>query len=123
MSPPGGNVLVVEDDNSLRTAIERLLQTAGMTCRTYTSAEELLMDGTTDDAACVVCDLKLPAMSGLDLLATLRSRGAAIPLILITAHDSPALREQAVREGAQGYLAKPFRGTALLAAVASAISG
>ena len=62
----------------------------------------------------------LPAMSGLDMLAEMRARGGWPPLVLVTAHDRPGLREEAVRRGAAGYLAKPFHGTSLVAALESA---
>jgi FixJ family two-component response regulator len=117
----GRKVLVVEDDDSMREAIERLLGAGGYATTTYTSAEALLADGANTSAACVVSDLKLPAMSGLELLDELRARGGWPPFILITAHDTPSLREEAVRHGAAAYLAKPFRGTALLATVNAVI--
>jgi len=118
---PGRNVLVVEDDNSVREAIERLLKTADFGCTAYATAEALLEAGIAQGAACVISDLKLPAMSGLELLAELRARGASAPLILITAHDTPELRARAARQGVSAYLAKPFRGTELLAAIEAAI--
>ena len=110
-------ILVVEDDDSLRPALERLLNTAGWRTVTYASAEALLVDPAAEDAACVVCDLKLPAMSGFDFLAEWRAPGGRPPVILITAYDAPGLSEEAARRGAAGYLAKPFRGTALLEAI------
>ena len=122
MKASGSKVLLVEDDDSMREAIERLLGAAGFECAAYASAETMLADSTGVDAACVVSDLKLPAMSGLELLAELRTRGWKSPLILITAHDAPGLREEALRRGASSYLAKPFRGTALLEAVSAAVA-
>jgi FixJ family two-component response regulator len=117
----GGTVLVVDDDDSMREAIERLLNAAGFGCAAYASADALLARGVDQASACVICDLRLPGMSGLALLATLRERGIALPFILITAHDSPGLRQEAMRCGAAAYLAKPFRGTTLLQAVRGAI--
>jgi FixJ family two-component response regulator len=114
-------VLVVEDDDSLRPALERLLHAAGFQVAAYASAEALLANGAAEGAACVVSDLKLPALSGLGLLAELRARGGGPPLILMTAYDAPGLREEAARRGAAAYLTKPFRGTALLAAINAAI--
>jgi FixJ family two-component response regulator len=109
---------VVEDDDSVRQAFERLLCTANFEARTFASAEALLERGAAlKNAACVVCDLILPAMSGLELLAELRARGSRTPFILITAHDAPGQREEAVRRGAGAYLVKPFRGTTLLDAI------
>jgi FixJ family two-component response regulator len=110
-------VLVVEDDDGMREAFERLLAAAGYECSAFTSAEELLARGVDPRDICVVCDLKLPAMSGLELLDESRARGGWPPLILITAHDTPDLRAEALKRGASAYLAKPFRGTALLDAV------
>src|SRR3981189_1998041 len=106
-----GKVLVVEDDQSMREAIDTLLDAAAIASVMYESAEALLADGgSADAAACVVRDLKLPGMAGLELLCELRARGARSPVILITAHDSPALRAEAARQGVAAYLAKPFLG-------------
>jgi FixJ family two-component response regulator len=118
-TPP--KVLLVEDDESLRGAIERLLGLAGFSPVAYASAEALLAGGVGETANCVVSDLRLPAMSGLELLAELRARGWRAPLVLITAYDEPGLAEEATRRGAAGYLVKPFHGTTLLAAVRAAI--
>jgi len=117
----GGAVLVVEDDDSMREAIERLLSAAGFRCTAYASADALLARGVDEDSACVISDLRLPGMSGLELLATLRERDISLPFILITAHDAPGLRQKAMSRGAAAYLAKPFRGTTLLEAVRGAI--
>ena len=114
-------ILVVEDDDSLRPSLERLLNAAGWRTTAYTSAEALLADPAAGDAACVVCDLKLPTMSGFDLLAAWRAPGGRPPVILITAYDAPGLSEEAARRGAAAYLAKPFRGTALLETIEAVI--
>jgi FixJ family two-component response regulator len=114
-------VLVVEDDDSMRQAIERLLNVANFPTAVYSSAEELLAVGPVEGDACVVSDLKLPAMSGLELLAELRARGWCRPLILITAHDSPAVQKEAKQSGVAAYLAKPFLGSALVAAIKVAL--
>ncbi len=119
---PGGTLLVVEDDDSMRGAIERLLNAAGFGCTAYASADALLARGVDEDAVCVISDLRLPGMSGLDLLAALRERGNAVPFILITAHDAPGLRGKAMSCGAAAYLSKPFLGTTLLNAVRGAIA-
>ena len=114
---PHGTVLVVEDDDSMREAIERLLGAAGFTTAGYATAEALLAGGGIGNALCVISDLKLPAMSGLELLTELRGLGLLIPVIIITAHDSAAIRSDAKLHGATAYLAKPFMGSALLAAI------
>jgi FixJ family two-component response regulator len=117
----GRKVPVIEDDDSMREALARLLGAAGYESRTYASAEAFLADRAVEDAECVVSDLRLPVMSGLELLAELRARGLSSPFILITAHDAPGLREEALRRGAVAYLAKPFPGTTLLNAVRTAL--
>jgi FixJ family two-component response regulator len=115
------NVIVVEDDEGMREAIESLLDAAGIGSESYASAEALLDSGAVGGAACVVTDLKLQGMSGLQLLDALNLRGPHPPVILITAHDSPAARNEAASRGAAAYLAKPFLGSALLAAIDSAV--
>jgi FixJ family two-component response regulator len=115
-------VVVVEDDDSMREAIERLLDAAGFGCTAFSSADALLARGVDKDSVCVISDLRLPGMSGLELLTALHERHMSTPFILITAHDAPGLRETAMRSGAAAYLAKPFRGTTLLKAVTAAIA-
>lgn len=117
----GKRVLIVEDDVSMRVAIERLLNAAGFATAVYASAEELLAVGPCEDDVCVVSDLTLPGQSGLVLLGALRARGWLGPLILITAHDSPRVRQEAARSGVAAYLAKPFPGSSLLEAVKTAM--
>lgn len=114
---PGRRVLLVEDDDSMRSALQRLLNAFGFDCDAYASAESLLNDATGEGAACVVSDLKLPAISGLDLLQRMRTMGGWPPLILITAHDVPGLGDIALQQGAAAYLPKPFAGTALVQAI------
>ena len=105
----------------MRVAIERLLNAAGFTTAVYASADELLAVGPDKDDACVVSDLVLPGRSGLELLGVLRARGWLGPFILITAHDSPGVRQEAARSGVAAYLAKPFPGSSLVAAVQRAM--
>jgi len=117
-----GTILVVEDDDSMREAIERLLNAAGFECEAFSSATALLARGVDQESVCVISDLKLPGMSGLELLGVLKERNPSTPFILITAHDVPELRERAMRNGAAAYLAKPFRGTVLLDIINTAIA-
>jgi len=117
----GRKVLVVEDDDSMRQAIERLLNVSSIATAVYRSAEDLLAVGPVEGDACVVSDFKLPGMSGLELLAELHARGWQRPLILITAHDSPGVREEASHGGVAAFLAKPFLGSDLVTAVKSAL--
>lgn len=110
-------VIVVEDDESMREATERLLGAAGFATTGYRSVEELLAVSGFEDALCIVSDIKLPGMSGLELLSELRRRGVDTPVIVITAHDGPDVQKEAERRGAAAYLAKPFLGSAMLAAI------
>ncbi|BCS33119.2 hypothetical protein TBR22_A23460 [Luteitalea sp. TBR-22] len=114
-------VIVVDDDDSLRDAMRRLLEAAGFTPMAYPCGEALIAEGVTPEAACVVTDLKLPGMTGLDLLARLKTLRPGLPVVLITAHDDPATREHALQHGASAYIAKPFRGTALLQVITSVL--
>jgi FixJ family two-component response regulator len=114
-------VIVVEDDESMREALARLLGAAGFESPAFASAEEFLATGGGEGAACVVSDLKLPRTSGLELLDALRARGDRTPFVLITAHDQPGQREEAIHRGADAYLIKPFRGTVFLEALRAAI--
>jgi two-component system response regulator FixJ len=115
-----GLVLVVDDDDSIRQAVQRLLNAAGLKNQAYATAEDLLAIGPTTGVVCIVSDFRLPGMSGLDLLTELRRRGPQPPVIVVTAHDAPELRDEAMRRGASAYLAKPFRGKDLLAAIEAA---
>jgi two-component system, LuxR family, response regulator FixJ len=117
-----GKVLVIDDDDSTLRALQRLLETAGFSNAGYESAEQVLASDACDDAACVVSDQRLPGMSGLELLAALRSRKVTSPFILITANDSPGVRVEASARGAM-YLAKPILGTELLDAIEAATEG
>lgn len=115
----GGRILVVDDDEGMREALKNLLDAAGFETATFPSAEALLCEGVIDGALCVISDIRLPTLSGLDMLTALRARGERIPVIAITAHDEPDVRDEAERHGVAAYIAKPFLGTALLAAIAS----
>jgi FixJ family two-component response regulator len=117
-----GKVLVVEDDDSMRLSIERLLNAADFDTTVYRSAEALLAAGPGEGVDCVVSDLKLETMTGLQLLVELRERGWQRPLILVTAHDTDAVRFQAEQLGVAAFLAKPFIGSALLAAIRAVLA-
>jgi FixJ family two-component response regulator len=110
-------VVIVEDDESMREAIEHLLCVAGFRTLGYGSAEALLSEVATENPLCVVSDINLPAMSGLDLLTELARSVGHVPVIIITAFDSASSRKEAARRGASAYLAKPFASAALLAAI------
>jgi FixJ family two-component response regulator len=108
-----GLVLVAEDNDGMRKAIDTLLDAAGFSSIAYSSAEALIAGGR-EDELCVISNIRLPGMSGFELLSKLRERGTPTPVILITAKHTPAARSKAKRSGAAAYFAKPFQGSALL---------
>jgi two-component system response regulator FixJ len=110
-------VLVVDDDDSMRQAMQRLLNAAGIRTLAYASAEALLAAPLDAAAGCIVSDFRLPGLSGLELLSELRTRGQGTPFIMVTAHDSMPLRDDAKRRGVAAYLTKPFSGGELIAAI------
>jgi FixJ family two-component response regulator len=110
----GRVIVLVEDDAGLRTALERVLSASGFDTSAHRSAEAALGDGLVARADCLVVDLSLPAMSGLDLVDCLRSRGVTAPAIVITAHDEARIRDEVRRRGIEHVLAKPFLGGALV---------
>jgi FixJ family two-component response regulator len=110
----GRVVLLVEDDAGLRAALERVLRASGFEARAYASAEAALADHRQDRADCLVVDLNLPRMSGLDLVDSLRQRGVTAPAVIITAYDKPRVRAEVRRRGVEHYLAKPFAGSTLV---------
>ena len=101
----------------MREAIATLLSLSGYRTLLYASAEAMLAENAIDRPLCVVSDLNLPAMSGLDLLIELRRRRWPTPVIIITAFDSPSTRREAMQRGAAAYMAKPFPSSALLTAI------
>jgi FixJ family two-component response regulator len=107
-------VYIVDDDDSVRRAMERLIRSAGMEARTFASAQEFLDFEFTNRDACMIVDIKLQGMSGLELQEELRTKGADLPVIFITGFDSPETREQAKKSGAAGYFRKPVDDQALL---------
>src|SRR5262245_57650193 len=110
-------IVVVEDDESMSQAIERILRAGGFVALTFASAEAALEAGVIAASACLVLDISLPGMSGFDLYRRLRPAGEQLPAIFITAHDEPAMRREAERLGARSFLSKPFSGRTLLDAV------
>jgi FixJ family two-component response regulator len=112
-------IVVVEDDAGMSKAIVRLLRAAGFQPVSFASAEELLKTDAADSAACLVLDIHLPGLSGLELGRFLVTSGRAKPLIFITGQDEPSLRDEARLLG-RAYFRKPFEGKALLEAIRAA---
>ena len=114
-------VAVVEDDESYRAAVRRLLKSAGLPVRSFASAEDFLKSGQQQETGCLIADIQMPGMSGLDLQAKLNAEHCPIPIIFITAHGDEEMRLQAMRGGAVKFLAKPFDGAILLESVRVAL--
>lgn len=110
--PP--EIYIIDDDASVRRAMERLIRSAGMEVQTFASAHEFLDFESVNQTACMIVDITLQGMSGLELQKELRTRGSDLPVIFITGFDSPETREQAKKAGAAGYFRKPLDGQALL---------
>lgn len=114
-------IVVVEDDASMSVAIERILKAGGLAPVMFASAEAALEANATTWAECLVLDIHLPGMSGLNLYQRLIASGEKTKAIFISAYDEPAIRIAAERMGASGFLHKPFSGRSLLEAVGQAI--
>lgn len=114
-------VAIVEDDELMRGALQGLLKEAGLPARAFASAEEFLRSGAQHLSSCLIADIRLPGMSGLDLQARLSAEQIRIPIIFITAHGDERIRTQALRAGAADFLAKPFDDEVLLRSVRAAL--
>ena len=114
-------VAVVDDDASVRRALQRLLQSAEFRVIAYSSAAEFLATGVSSVPDCVILDIHLGGMSGLELLSQLRGSGYSLPVLIITAHDDPQTRVVAAQAGCTGYLRKPLDAKVLLEEVAAAM--
>lgn len=114
-------VAIVDDDDAVRVAVEGLLRSAGLTARAYESAEEFIRSGQQSQVSCLIADIRMPGMSGLELQAKLNSENCKVPIVFITAHGDAQMRLQALRAGAVEFLAKPFNDEVLLETVRAAL--
>ena len=105
----------------MRSALKGLLKEAGFPTQVFASAEEFLSSGHQHHTACLIADIRMPGMSGLDLQARLNAAQIRIPTILVTAHGDARMRMQALRAGAVEFLAKPFDDEVLLESVRAAL--
>jgi FixJ family two-component response regulator len=124
MSPRNGTkfVAIVDDDDSMRGALQGLLKAVGLSARAFESAEEFLGSGDQREAACLIADIRMPGMSGLELQAKLNAEHCRIPTIFITAHGDEEMRLQALRAGAVEFLPKPFDDELLVESVRAALN-
>jgi FixJ family two-component response regulator len=110
-------VYIVDDDESVRRALKRLLRSMGYHAVTFNSAEDFMEATSCRGEGCLVLDIRLPGMTGLDLQEKLAASGAKYPVIFMTAHDNPQWQERAKKAGAVAYLRKPFEEESLLGAI------
>jgi two-component system response regulator FixJ len=114
-------VAIVDDDESLRRSLRNLLGSVGFRVATFASAEEFLTAGSREAIGCVVLDLRLGGMNGLDLLGHLAATSARVPVVILTAHGDDRARQRALDAGALAFLSKPVQGDVLLDAVRRAL--
>jgi FixJ family two-component response regulator len=114
-------VAIVDDDDLMRSALHGLLNASGMQARAFVSAEEFLQSGQQHQTACLISDIRMSGMSGLELQARLNAEQCRIPTIFITAHGDARMRMQALRAGAVEFLSKPFDTGALLERIRAAL--
>jgi FixJ family two-component response regulator len=114
-------VSVVDDDASLRRSVQNLLASVGFRVESFASAEDFLGSSHRGETRCLVLDLRMPGMTGFELIARLAALGSQIPVIVLTAHNDDEARRRTLKAGAVAFLGKPFRGNHLLDAVRAAL--
>ena len=114
-------IAIVDDDDAMQDSLHDLMEAAGFVARCFGSAEEFLESGLHRQAACLITDILMPKMSGLELQTRLKDEECDIPIIFITAYGDPGMRIQAMREGAVELLPKPFDHQLLLKTVRAAL--
>ena len=114
-------VAIVDDDDLVRSALQGLMKSVGLPAQAFASSEEFLDSGQQHQAACLIADIRMPGISGLELQARLNADHCRIPTIFITAHGDEKMRMQALRAGAVEFMAKPFDDEALLESVRAAL--
>jgi FixJ family two-component response regulator len=115
-------VFIVEDDPSMRTALKNLLRSVGLETEAFASADDFLETDLADGPNCLILDVRLPGLSGLDLQTELALRDAHIPIIFVTAHGDIPMSVRAMKAGAVEFLTKPFRDQDLLDAIHIALA-
>jgi FixJ family two-component response regulator len=114
-------ISIVDDDQSVREATTSLLKSNGFRAEVFSSAEDFLASSYLDETRCLILDVQMPGMNGLELQRRLASENRCIPIIFISAHDNQEVRKQANRSGAIDFLPKPFSEEALLRAICTAL--
>jgi FixJ family two-component response regulator len=114
-------IAIVDDDNSVQRALQDLIESEGLSTLCFGSAEQFLDSGAQHKAACLIADIRMPGISGIELQAKLKADRCRIPIIFITAHGDAKMRIQAMRDGAVEFLTKPFDNAVLLETVHAAV--
>ena len=122
MTSTAGTVFVVDDDPSMRKALQRLCQSAGLRVKTFASAREFLDGGAPESPACIVLDVRMPGLNGLDLQAEISARNIQTPIVFITGQGDIPMSVKAMKAGAVDFLTKPFRNRDLMTVIRDAIS-
>ena len=116
-------ISVVDDDESVRRSLQRLIRAIGFQVETFPSAIDFLNEGKLQAFGCVIADVRMPVMSGLDLQKQLNASGIRLPILFMTAHEDPDVEMQALKEGAYAFLQKPFSAPSLIDAINLARGG
>jgi len=114
-------IAIVDDDAPLREALSSVMKAGGFLTSTFGSAEEFLDSGNQNDTACLILDVRLPGISGIELQRRLQDAKSRIPVIFVTAHGDASLRDLSIKAGAAGFLNKPVRSDALLKEIHAAL--
>ena len=114
-------VAIVDDEEPVRKALKRLLRASGLEAESFASGKDFLEASALREPDCVLLDLHMPRMSGLQVLRALQAARRALPTVIITAHDAPETREQCLAAGAAAYLRKPFEEHELLDTITAAL--
>ncbi|SRR5579883_502935 len=115
-------ICIIEDDESVRRALRRSLRSMGLATETFATAEEFLQSSEQMLPSCLILDVNLPGLNGLELQRRLQAEGRNIPFVVITAYADEKLREQAIKAGAIAFLPKPFEERTLLQAVSRVVN-
>ena len=116
-----GVIAIVDDDEPLREALCSVMKAAGFSTRAFASAEEFLESGAGHSVACLILDVRLPGMSGIELQRRLTDDSSKVPIIFVTAHGDASLRESLMKAGAAGFMNKPVRSATLLKELEAAL--
>ena len=124
MDEPASRVVaIIEDDPRVRVSLADLLQSASIAALTYSSAEEFLQSGDPKKISCLISDVRLPGMNGVELLQKMKHKQPELPIVLITGHRDRGVRERALQAGAAAFFYKPFSDLELLGALKAAWNG